>query len=183
MFYEDAVYVVGQPIVPNVPTLTGGPPSQFAVSPSLPDGLAIDAVTGVISGAPTTTQPESAYTVTASNSAGQAQTTLTLAVTAVGAWTPSGSLAVPRRWHTASLRPDGSVLVAGGFSSKDVLNAVEIRNRVGIWSTSPPMTGWRFLHTSNALQDGRVLVIGGAAASGSAQNTAEVFDTLWSAAT
>ena len=159
--YEDAVYVVGQPIVPNVPTLSGGPPTQFAISPALPDGLAIDPVTGVISGAPTSTQPESAYTVTASNAAGQAQTSLGLTVTAIGAWTPSGSLAVPRRWHTAALRPGGSVLVAGGFTSRDVLNSVETRNQAGTWSTSPPMTARRFLHTSNALQDGRVLVTPG----------------------
>ena len=180
--YEDAVYVVGQAIVPNVPTVTGGPPAQFTVRPALPDGLAIDPATGVISGAPTTPQAESAYTVAASNSAGQAQTTLSLTVTALGAWTPSGSLDVARRWHTAALRPGGSVLVAGGFTTRDALNAVETRNQLGTWSASPPMTARRFLHTSNALQDGRVLVMGGVAASGSSQNSAEVFDTLWNAA-
>ncbi len=116
--YDDAVYVVGQPIVPNVPTLSGGAPTLFAISPALPDGLDLDIVTGAITGAPTTPQAATLFTVTASNSAGQAQTTLTLTVTTAGRWTPSGSLNNPRVhiqhrcvltaqcwWQAASIRP------------------------------------------------------------------------------
>lgn len=183
--YEDEVYVAGQPIVPNVPTLTGGPPAQFAVSPALPDGLAIDPTTGVISGAPTTAQTATPYTVTASNSAGQAQTTLTLAVTRVGAWSPSGSLSTKRTLHSASLRPDGTVLVAGGTTPKkglSVLNLVEIRSPAGAWAAAASMTGRRFQQTSTTLQDGRVLVVGGVADTGSLLNSVEVFATDWSQA-
>ncbi|WP_093167781.1 putative Ig domain-containing protein [Variovorax sp. YR216] len=75
--YEDAGYVGGQPIVPNVPALTGGPPTLFAASPVLPAGLSLVTTTGIISGAPTIPQDATAYAVAASNSAAQAQTTLT----------------------------------------------------------------------------------------------------------
>jgi hypothetical protein len=184
--YTDAVYVVGQPIVPNVPTLTGGAPTQFAVSPTLPDGLDLDNVTGAITGAPTTPQAPTPYTVVASNSAGQAQTTLTLTVTAAGTWTPSGSLNTPRVTHTASLRPDGTVLVAGGYNTGNtraaqILSSAESRTQAGIWLPAPPMATQRFLHRATTLQDGRVLVVGGAGASGSSLASVEIFDTQWGA--
>ncbi|MGF6603789.1 hypothetical protein P3T23_008543 [Paraburkholderia sp. GAS448] len=180
--YTDAVYVVGQPIVPNVPTLTGGVPTQFAVSPTLPAGLDLDPVTGAISGAPTTPQAATLYTVTASNSAGQTQTTLTLTVTNVGTWTPFDSLNTSRVSHTASLRPDGTVLVAGGFSASGVLNSVEISTQAGTWSRALAMAAQRFLHTSTTLQDGRALVVGGVGGNGSTQDSVEIYDTRWSAA-
>ncbi|MGF6597258.1 N-acetylneuraminic acid mutarotase [Paraburkholderia sp. GAS448] len=180
--YADAVYVVGQPIVPNVPTLTGGVPTQFTVSPVLPAGLDLDPVTGAISGTPTTPQAATLFTVVAANSAGQVQTTLTLTVTAAGTWTPGDSLNTPRVTHTASLRPDGTVLVAAGFGSARVLSSVESRTVAGIWLNAQSMATSRFLHTSTTLQDGRVLVVGGAGSNGSALNTVEIFDTQWSAA-
>ncbi|MFM0142886.1 kelch repeat-containing protein [Paraburkholderia sp. RL18-085-BIA-A] len=185
--YTDAVYVVGQPIVPNVPTLTGGVPTQFAVSPTLPAGLDLDNVTGAITGVPTAPQAATQYTVTASNPAGQAQTTLSLTVTAAGTWTPSGSLNNPRVTHTASLRLDGTVLVAGGFNTgtsraPQILGAVESRTLAGIWLNAQAMRAQRFLHTSTTLQDGRVLVVGGAGASGSGVTSVEIFDTQWSIA-
>ena len=44
-------------------------------------------------------------------------TTVTVGpVMIIGTWTPYGSLNTGRQSHTASLRPDGSVLVAGGFN-------------------------------------------------------------------
>lgn len=179
--YDDAVYVVGQPIVPNVPTLTGGAPTQFSVNPPLPDGLDLDSVTGVISGAPSTVQAATPFKVTASNAAGQAQTTLTLTVTTVGVWTPSGSLNEPRAVHTASLRPDGTVLVAAGFSSSSALSSTEVRTQAGIWMRAQPMATRRFLHTSTTLQDGRVLVVAGVGTSGNGLASAEIFDTQWTA--
>src|SRR4051812_3771068 len=40
-------------IAPDSVTLTGGAVSGYSVSPALPTGLALDGVTGVISGTPT----------------------------------------------------------------------------------------------------------------------------------
>ena len=67
-------------ITPLVPTFEGGAPSLFEVAPPLPEGLALDPVTGVISGtlfAPTGT---TLVTVTASNAVGSTSTDLTFQV-------------------------------------------------------------------------------------------------------
>ncbi len=100
----------------------------------------------------------------------------------MGTWTPFGSLSTPRKFHTASLRPDGTVLVAGGQGSSGILNSVEISDPVTeTWNAAPPMTIARLYHTSTTLQDGRVLVAGGLASDSTTQNSAEIFSTLWSA--
>jgi len=66
---------------PNLPTTTGGFPTSYAVMPALPSGLALHAVTGVISGTPTAPAATADYVVTASNSAGSAQATVSIQVT------------------------------------------------------------------------------------------------------
>ena len=86
------VYASGVAIVPNAPSTSniGGAPTSYSVSPFLPGGpgfpagLALDTVTGIISGTPTaassaTAPPTTAsYTVTASNSAGSTTAILTI---------------------------------------------------------------------------------------------------------
>lgn len=52
------------------PTLTGGTPTAFSISPALPAGLSFSTATGVISGTPTTFSTARNYTVTALNGAG-----------------------------------------------------------------------------------------------------------------
>src|SRR5690606_26694706 len=63
------VFTVGQSIVPLV--LTHDPQvDSYSISPALPDGLAFDTTTGIISGTPATETATAAYTVTATNSGG-----------------------------------------------------------------------------------------------------------------
>lgn len=75
-----AAYVRGLPIAANVPSFAGGPPTGYTVTPTLPTGLAMDPVTGIIGGTPTAATPLATYVVTASNPAGSAQATLSISV-------------------------------------------------------------------------------------------------------
>jgi putative Ig domain-containing protein len=80
--YADPVasYTVNTEISPNTPTSAGGVVTSYSVIPALPDGLALDPVSGVISGVPTVVASPLSYTVTASNSAGATQTQLNISV-------------------------------------------------------------------------------------------------------
>ena len=74
-------YCVGTAIADNNPSSGGGTPTSYSVSPALPAGLSIDAVTGIISGTPTTASIATNYTVTASNSCGLTTNILNITVT------------------------------------------------------------------------------------------------------
>ena len=63
-----------------VPSIAGGAPTGYSVSPALPSGLQLDAATGVLRGTPQQSAPERVYTITASNAAGSASTQLTFEV-------------------------------------------------------------------------------------------------------
>jgi DNA-binding beta-propeller fold protein YncE len=78
-------YTVGTPIAPNSPTSTGGPVTAYSVSPDLPAGLLLDDDTGIVTGTPTAVSAKANYTVTASNTTGDATTTLAITVNAAGA--------------------------------------------------------------------------------------------------
>jgi WD40 repeat protein len=81
-----------------------------------------------------------------------------------GTFSPTGSLAQPRAEHSATLLPDGRVLVVGGFDVREEDNT----STAEIWdpdtdtfgptgSLAHPRAG----HTATLLPDGRVLVVGG----------------------
>lgn len=84
----------------------------------------------------------------------------------------------PRAWHTATLLPDGRVLIAGGFSHGGSLATSEIfdpaTNRFLLLKNS--MSEGRGAHTATLLEDGRVLMVGGFNNAQSASSTAEIFD-------
>src|ERR1019366_8621906 len=58
-----AVYTQGMEITPNNPTSGGGAVAAYSVSPSLPAGLALSTITGVISGTPTAAAAMATFTV------------------------------------------------------------------------------------------------------------------------
>ena len=62
------------------PSVSGGAVTLWTVSPSLPDGLTLDASTGAISGTPTTITASATYTITASNAGGSDSTSVTIVV-------------------------------------------------------------------------------------------------------
>ena len=84
-------------------------------------------------------------------------------------WVPAGSLNDARWRHTATLLPDGRVLVAGGFTAptttanaQPVLGSAELYDpATDTWTRTGSMHTRRALHVAQLLADGRVLVAGG----------------------
>lgn len=78
------------------PTLQGGAPVRFEVTPLLPEGLELDPTSGVLRGSALASAPRAAYTITASNSGGAASTVIEFEVRASTPVTPDyGGASVP----------------------------------------------------------------------------------------
>jgi hypothetical protein len=91
-----------------------------------------------------------------------------------GTWSTTGSMLHPRAWHTATLLPNGLVLVAGGQCpglyektcpgvedpSGAMPDAELYDPKTGTWKATGNMISPRFEHTATLLADGRVLVAG-----------------------
>jgi surface antigen len=76
-------------------------------------------------------------------------------------WTTAASMHQARNQHTATLLPNGRVLVAGGVSDGVELNSAEIYDQArNSWTFAAPMNSSRTLHSAVLLRDGRVLVVG-----------------------
>lgn len=77
-------------------------------------------------------------------------------------FTLAGALLEGREGHTATLLPDGRVLVVGGAAYDHLLASAEVWDPSTDESTSTgPLKQVRRDHTATLLPDGRVLVIGG----------------------
>ncbi len=92
-----------------------------------------------------------------------------------GTWTPTGSLGHARFSHTATLLPDGKVLVAGGFNEGNVPSAELYDPVTGTWTTtgSPAI---RRHTTATLLPNGKVLIVGGRTATGVVTSATELYD-------
>lgn len=105
-----------------------------------------------------------------------------------GNWTFTGSLAKARTDHTATLLPNGKVLVAAGLFRDDddfsYLDDAELYDPADeIWTATGRLITERYKHTATLLQDGRVLVAGGRRSDG-VLASAELYDpasSSWSA--
>ena len=173
----DAVYTASLVIPDNLPQSSGGSITGYSVSPVLPAGLSIHALTGVISGTPEVAQARAVYTVTGSNSAGSitAQVAITVEASTAGTWLPVDSMSTARLRPTTTLLPDGKVLVAGGRAGS-YQSSVELYDpATGTWSSAGNMSTARFGHTATLLPNGKVLVAAGDSGSGY-QSSAELFD-------
>lgn len=79
-----------------------------------------------------------------------------------GVFTPTSSMAEAREEHTATLLPDGRVLIVGGNSVTDTLASAEIYDPLtGSFAFAGSTGTPRSTHTATLLPDGTVLVAGG----------------------
>jgi WD40 repeat protein len=104
-------------------------------------------------------------------------TSATLTVTAqpLGVSSPTGRLVFARSRHTATLLPNGQVLMVGGYTGT-ALDSAELYDPASFSFTQTGSLGTaRFYHTATLLQNGKVLITGGEIAN-IALNTAELFD-------
>jgi hypothetical protein len=89
-----------------------------------------------------------------------------------GSWRPktlrngrAGAMARPRVWHAASVLPDGTVLVAGGWGGYQALRESEIYDpRTGDFRIGPALLYGRHECQLVGLSDGRILCADGSAA-------------------
>lgn len=96
-----------------------------------------------------------------------------------GIYTATGGMVVPRHSHTATLLPNGKVLVAGGSSScssvgcsGSVLSSDELYDpATGLFALTGNMGQPRGAHNATLLRNGKVLITGGGS-----NNTAELYD-------
>jgi len=97
---------------------------------------------------------------------------------ATGTFSPTGSMSRFRDGHTATLLPDGRVLVVGGGGEgyASVTSAELYDPATGKFSRTGSMKTGRWLHTATLLQDGRVLIAGGRSPKDSTYASAEVYD-------
>jgi uncharacterized delta-60 repeat protein len=96
---------------------------------------------------------------------------------ATGTWASGPSLATARDGHSATLMPDGRVLVyAGAGNGNAYLASAELYDpSLGKW-TAAGSNAERLRHTATLLPNGRVLAVGGFFASGAATTNASLYD-------
>ena len=99
---------------------------------------------------------------------------------ATGMWSSTGKLNTARCFHTATLLPNGKVLVAAGSMSSGsdpdpTIDAEMYDPTTGTWSYTGSLNTGRILNTMTLLPNGKVLVAGGWDYDFDALSSAELF--------
>jgi len=105
---------------------------------------------------------------------------------AANTWTAAASLITGRTSHTATLLPDGKVLVAGGIDSNgSLVPSAEVYDpQTNVWTAVGSPINPRYMHTATLLNTGKVLLAGGTSRT-APLSAAELYDpsaNSWTAA-
>lgn len=74
----------------------------------------------------------------------------------------AANMATVRSGHTATLLPNGNILVAGGSNGSVIFSSADLYDSaIGSCGTAGLLTEARYQHTSTLLPSGKVLIAGG----------------------
>jgi len=99
---------------------------------------------------------------------------------ASGTFTTTGSMSPIRQHHTATLLPNGKILVAGGLDTDGIAsNSADLYDpATGKFTATGNMNNARWFHTATLLSNGLVLIAGGEDANGQPLASAELYDPI-----
>ena len=173
--------------VGNSITLTNGTDNvtvtadgSFSFPAKLPNGAAYNVA---LSATTPSAQPcTSTYGAGVANTASLPPVNVICGIPFSGTWAATGSLLAARAQHTATLLPNGKVLVSGGLDSSgvSVLASTELYDpAAGTWMPTGALITARYAHTATLLPNGHVLVSGGLNAyNGQGVVIAELYDPV-----
>lgn len=96
---------------------------------------------------------------------------------AMNRFSPTGEMIEARSGHTATLLPNGLVLIAGGWGVNSILASAELYDsQTGQFQQAASLSAPRAGMTATLLQDGRVLIVGGESEHNMSQLAAEIYD-------
>ena len=96
---------------------------------------------------------------------------------ATNTFSPTGAMNEPRNGHTATLLPNGKVLLAGGWNQQGRTATAELYDpHTGAFEYTASLMAPRQGLTATLLKNGQVLIAGGDSARNTPQLTAEIYD-------
>ena len=185
---------VGPPLLlsltlsPANPSILPGATQQFTAIGTYTDGSTPDLTTAVTW---SSSQPLVGTISNASGAQGQATGVATGLITITATFgsinsstmltvgfAATGSLNTPRNSNSATLLPNGKVLIAGGYDyNTGFLASAELYDpATGTYSPTGSMMIPRLGHTATLLNNGKVLFVGGETSSSGYTATAEIYD-------
>ena len=140
------------------PSSSGGAPTSWSISPSLPTGLSFNATTGNISGTPTGVSSSTSYTITATNLGGSGTATITIQVNDVSpysiVYTGSPFTLTKGTAMTTATPSAGGGTVTSGSISPSLPDGLLFSSSTGAISGTPTAVSSQTQYTITATNTG-----------------------------